>query len=432
MARLSQLINHLIDSPKLSSLTRPEYKRIRITAYLSIVCVFIALVYCIADLSSGVIYSIPAYGLLILNSLGVCIFLRKGVYIPAKVLLMVTINLVVFYASITDPFEAGAFMLFMPAGIASYAILGFHQRTKGYLLTAFTSLLFFVSFFGDIEIGNSTPSEFYVKLSFVINYTISITSSIMILYFLVELNSESEEELIGKEKAVSDKNRELTKVNQELDRFVYSVSHDLRSPLSSILGITNLARHAESKEQLIEYMKLIEGRIKVQDQFIREIIDYSRNERTHIEREHIVFISLINEIIEALRFHPGSEAINFHIDDVNRTELVVDKTRLRIILSNLISNSIKYQDTAKPNRSINVSIKATGREHIISVVDNGIGIASEHVPKVFKMFYRASETSTGSGLGLFITQEAVDKIGGTISVESKIGEGTVFTVRIPL
>jgi signal transduction histidine kinase len=119
-------------------------------------------------------------------------------------------------------------------------------------------------------------------------------------------------------------------------------------------------------------------------------------------------------------------------EDEHQTRMKVDKTRLRIILSNLINNSIKYQDVRKSHRSITIGIRSSSNEHSICVRDNGIGIATEHLAKVFDMFYRASENSSGSGLGLFITQEAVEKIGGTITVESKIGEGTSFTVKLPL
>jgi signal transduction histidine kinase len=183
---------------------------------------------------------------------------------------------------------------------------------------------------------------------------------------------------------------------------------------------------------LIDYMKLIEGRIKAQDQFIREIIDYSRNVRTHVEKEEIVASTLIQEIIESLRYQPGAESISFQVEeDEHHTKLVVDKTRLRIILSNLINNSIKYQDPRKEQRSIVVGICKVRNEHAITVRDNGVGIAKEHLSKVFNMFYRASENSSGSGLGLFITQEAVDKLGGSISVDSRFGEGTTFTVTLP-
>jgi signal transduction histidine kinase len=432
MVTLSHFIHRSIESPQLSFLSRPDYKRVRITAYLSLVCIIIAVMYGITDLSNKVYYSAPAYGILLVSSITVLLLLRRGLYVPAKVLLMVTVNLVVFYASVTDPFETGAFLLYIPGGVASFAVLGFKDQMKSYYLILFTATLFFVSYFGDIHIGNTAPSQEYVVISFIINFVISMTATILVLYFLVELNSESERELIAKEKTVSEKNQELTKVNQELDRFVYSVSHDLRSPLSSILGITNLAKHAESKEQLVEYMKLIEGRIKAQDIFIREIIDYSRNVRTRVEKEEIVVADLIHEIIESLRYQAGAEGIHFHVeDDEYQTRIAVDKTRLRIILSNLINNSIKYQDVRKDHRTITIGIRSSRHEHSVSVRDNGIGIATEHVPKVFDMFYRASENSSGSGLGLFITQEAVEKIGGTIAVESKIGEGTTFTVKFP-
>jgi signal transduction histidine kinase len=256
MVTLSHLIHRSIESPQLSFLSRPDYKRVRITAYLSVVCIIIAVMYGITDLSNKVYYSAPAYGILLVNSITVFLLLRRSLYVPAKVLLMITVNLVVFYASVTDPLETGAFLLYVPAGVTSFAVLGFKDQIKSYYLILFTSTLFIVSYFGGINLGNAMPSPEYIKISFVFNFVIAMTGTVLVLYFLVELNSESEKELITKEKTVSEKNQELTKVNQELDRFVYSVSHDLRSPLSSILGITNLAKHAESKEQLVEYMKL--------------------------------------------------------------------------------------------------------------------------------------------------------------------------------
>src|SRR5690349_3263073 len=132
MIRLSQLIRRLFESPRLSLLTRPEYKRIQITAYLSILCIIISIVYSIADLSSGVLYSFPTYGILLINSVVVFSLLRKSLFVPAKILLMITVNLVVFYASIADPMEAGTYLLFIPAGVASFAVLGFQDRLKSY------------------------------------------------------------------------------------------------------------------------------------------------------------------------------------------------------------------------------------------------------------------------------------------------------------
>jgi hypothetical protein len=130
MFRLNSLIQRLINSPELTLLKRPEYKRIKIAAYLSVVCIFIAIVYWFIDLSSGVLYSSPAYAFLLFNSMAVLFFLKRARFTLAKVLLAVTINLVVFYASITDPFESGTFILYVSAGVASFAIHGFQERIK--------------------------------------------------------------------------------------------------------------------------------------------------------------------------------------------------------------------------------------------------------------------------------------------------------------
>lgn len=430
MFRLNSLIQRLINSPELTLLKRPEYKRIKITAYMSVVCIFIAIVYWFVDLSSGVLYSSPAYTFLLLNALAVLFFLRRGRFTLAKVLLAVTINLVVFYASITDPFESGAFILFVSAGVASFAILGFQERIKSYYLAVFTSILFLLSYAGEINLGNTMPSDSYVQLSFIVNYIIAIISAVLVLYFLVELNNESEQELMNKERAVTEKNKQLTKVNQELDRFVYSVSHDLRSPLSSIMGIINLAKYAGSKEELMELVQLIEGRVKAQEKFISEIISYSRNSRTRVERVRVSLTEVVNEVLESLRYLPGFERIDFRIQDNDKLHLLVDRTRLKVILLNLISNAIKYQDPARTDPFVEISLREEKRYLAIHIRDNGVGIAEEHLHKIFDMFYRASETSTGSGLGLYIAQEVIEKMGGTLSVKSKVGDGTAFIVRL--
>jgi signal transduction histidine kinase len=269
-----------------------------------------------------------------------------------------------------------------------------------------------------------------VKMSFIVNYVIAIISAVLVLYFLVELNNESEQELMNKERAVTEKNKQLTKVNQELDRFVYSVSHDLRSPLSSIMGIINLTKYAGSKEEILELVQLIEGRVKAQEKFINEIISYSRNSRTRVERTRVSLTEVVNEVLESLRYLPGFEGIDFRTEDSDKLQLLVDRTRLKVILLNLISNAIKYRDTTKPKTTVVVSLREEKRHMAIHVQDNGLGIAEEHLHKIFDMFYRASETSTGSGLGLYIAQEVVEKMGGTLSVKSKLGEGTTFIVRL--
>ena len=108
-----------------------------------------------------------------------------------------------------------------------------------------------------------------------------------------------------------------------------------------------------------------------------------------------------------------------------------DGRRISIILKNLISNSIKYHDFKKNNQFIRVEIAYSGSSAIVTVADNGIGIDKEHLDNIFKMFYRADEGSKGSGLGLYIVKETVDKLNGRIEVVSEASKGTSFKITIP-
>jgi signal transduction histidine kinase/ligand-binding sensor domain-containing protein len=224
-------------------------------------------------------------------------------------------------------------------------------------------------------------------------------------------------------------NAELRKLNNELDRFVYSTSHDLRAPLASILGLINLSRL--EKENREEYLNLIEKSVRKLDEFISEIIDYSRNARLEIEPVHIDFQTIVASILEDLEYLEENVSVKKNISISGSGQYFNDKTRLRIILSNLISNAIKYRNTWITDPRVNITISYNTRQAVLMVEDNGIGIVPDQLENIFKMFHRGSEQSKGSGLGLYIVKETVDKLGGTVTVKSKVGEGTAFEVIIP-
>jgi signal transduction histidine kinase len=336
----------------------------------------------------------------------------------------------VFWAASNDPFETGAFLFFIPAGIGSFAILAVEHYRIGFALAAFTTVLFFLAYFGDLHlIAAPPPSEAYIRISFIINYFISLTISLLAVYFLMNLNRHSENELIDKENLAHQKNTELQKVNTELDRFVYSVSHDLRSPLSSILGLTNLASKTHNAAELEEILDMIRGRVSAQDHFIRDIMDYARNARTEVISEPVKLRPIVEEVVSSLRFNSNAEKIAFRIQIPENLVVTLDRIRLSIILSNLISNAIKYHDLRKNEPFIEIGYLV--EKSVLYVKDNGIGIMPEHHEKIFNMFYRGSDRSTGSGLGLFITKEAVTKLGGRIEMNSVYGAGSTFYVHTP-
>jgi signal transduction histidine kinase len=254
----------------------------------------------------------------------------------------------------------------------------------------------------------------------------------MTISFMLNINEESEKELQKLAEEVEAKNRDLEKTNSELDRFLYSTSHDLRSPLSSIKGLINVAQHDTRDEKMHGYFRMMEGRVERLEDFIKDIIDYSKNKRTEVKHESVDFNALVNEVSENFKYAEGASGIVFkkgiHIDHL----VWIDKGRLNVILNNLLANAIKYHDLRKEHRWIAVDVNNSGNSIKIKVSDNGTGIQREHQEKIFEMFYRGTLLSSGSGLGLYIVKQAVEKMEGTIKVQSVPGEGSSFLVTLPV
>jgi len=225
-------------------------------------------------------------------------------------------------------------------------------------------------------------------------------------------------------------NKELSKRNMELDNFVYSVSHDLRAPIASVLGLINLARHDKDPAMKDTYLDLINSSALQQDHFIREILDQSRNSRLEVRREEVMFQPIIDETFNQLSFAtPTGKAVEKVIQVRQDRPFYCDRWRLKVILNNIISNAIRYRNGRDP--VIKVDVEVNGKAAHVSIQDNGKGIAPEHLQKVCQMFYRATDDGAGSGLGLYIVKEAVDKLNGSLDIDSKVGEGTTVRLVIP-
>jgi signal transduction histidine kinase len=247
-----------------------------------------------------------------------------------------------------------------------------------------------------------------------------------------KLNASSERELKDLAEEVNGKNVHLEKTNAELDRILYSTSHDLRSPLSSIKGLVNIARMETADEKIQRYLDMMIGRVDRLDFFIKDIIDYSKNARTQISTEPVDFDVLLSEVTDNLKYIEGAESIQFNKKVSLAHTVSADKNRLSVVLNNLMANAIKYHDPHKENQWIDVHVSNSDGTIKITVADNGMGIEPEHQKKVFDMFYRGTLQSDGSGLGLYIVKETVSKMKGTIAVKSTAGKGSAFLVTFPV
>lgn len=230
---------------------------------------------------------------------------------------------------------------------------------------------------------------------------------------------------------LKNQNKTLQKVNKELDSFVYSASHDLKAPLASIAGLISLVRREEDLQSRQVYYDMIERSIGRLDQFISDIIDYSRNARLEKEAEPVKFEEIIQEVFNDLEYMTGARDIQKIINVSQEVVFKTDPTRLKVIFRNLISNAIKYGCSHEGNDRIEVDCNVGSKKATICIRDYGPGISEAHRKKIFNMFYRADENGTGTGLGLYIVKETVAKLNGKIKLVTTEGEGSSFVVDIP-
>jgi signal transduction histidine kinase len=257
---------------------------------------------------------------------------------------------------------------------------------------------------------------------------INFLSLNLVLTLSVALIVASMEKSLRKEKrarrAKSEETLELRKVNAELDRFVYSASHELRAPLTSLLGLVSLARLDQPGAGQLAYLQMMEQSVHRLDKFIGDIVHYSRNARLEVALVPVEMGKLIEEVFQDLSYLEGVTHIR-RVVTLGQEVVHTDPTRLKVLLNNLLSNAIKYHNLSQADPYILVEVSTTDQNVLIRVTDNGSGIEPEHQQKVFQMFYRASEQANGSGLGLYIVQETLHKLGGSITLSSP------FTIYLP-
>lgn len=237
-------------------------------------------------------------------------------------------------------------------------------------------------------------------------------------------------ELKNAQEVMAQNNVELKKINSELDNFVYSISHDLRSPLLSIKGIISLIIHSENLDaNTVQLLEMADKSVSRLDGTIQEILEYSRNSRLNVSYESFNLKEMVSTIFDDLKFS-NKDPFEIELNFDSNEEVYSDKSRVGILLKNIIGNSVKYK---RDNVASRISFSMYRKNGKISLVvkDNGEGISEANKDKIFNMFFRGTTASVGTGLGLYICKEIVAKLGGAISVDSQLGVGTTMTVILP-
>lgn len=246
---------------------------------------------------------------------------------------------------------------------------------------------------------------------------------------LLKANEQLSESQVSLQKTVG----KLEARNNELDNLVYKISHDIRSPLSSMLGLLDLIKQKTLDEEVAQMIDFVENRAQRLDGFIRKMLDFARASRIERSTQPIELEEVVREILKDLNHYKHFKEIEQKIEIAPQVStLYSDPLRIQIVLSNLISNAVKYQNPYRENKFLHVRIyKHSPIWLCIQVADNGIGVRKEHAQHVFEMFYRGTDATEGSGLGLYIVKQTVDQLGGKIDIETTYGEGTTMTLFLP-
>ena len=421
--------------PKLGSerMLLSTVKRNILAGKICLFCVVLSFFHVMLDASQG-LYESVMVDVLFAIIVGIAWLLNRCKYHrTSKIFVLTSLNLLfAFFVSVL-PRDIGIYLYYFPLIVASSALFGSGEKIYRYAFNALPILFFTLLIFSGFDLLRSIQFESPANVNafFAVNAFSTAAITIICVNFMQSLNVSSERELKQLAEEVNGKNINLEKTNAELDRFLYSTSHDLRSPLSSIKGLVNIARAETTDPKLQGYFSMMIDRVDKLDFFIKDIIDYSKNARTDIRREPVDFNKLLDEVTDNLKYIEGAQAIQFRTKVSLGHPVNADKNRLSIILNNLIANAIKYHDPRKEDQWIDVQVTNSNNTIKVRVSDNGTGIEPEHHNKVFDMFYRGTIQSKGSGLGLYIVKETVAKMHGTIGMESTPGLGSSFLITIP-
>src|SRR5688572_32414663 len=323
-----------------------EFRQALLSGEFAIIGVFFCIVSGFFNYNIGYIETLPVLGgtafFLIIS-----IFLhRSGNHSLANYILLATMNISVYILTSSESAKTGSFLFFIVSSIASFAVFSYHERLLSILFAVFTYVLFALAYFIDFSIlPQRSYSDDVLLFCIIINFTAALPATVMTVYLLKSLNHHNALELV-------ENNMLLSRTNAELDRFVYSTSHDLRAPLTSIMGLIDITLDSQNPNDVKRYLSLMKDRVHSLDHFIKDITDYSRNNRLEVKREPVKLKDLAQEVWESLKFSPDAENIDFRIDVSDDVYIDSDKSRLRVIISNLISNAVRYHDVKKDTQYI--------------------------------------------------------------------------------
>jgi PAS domain S-box-containing protein len=225
--------------------------------------------------------------------------------------------------------------------------------------------------------------------------------------------------------------KQLEMINKELNTFLYMASHDLKGPLATVIGLTQIAKNETNEPHIQKYLNLIMQSTSKLDKSLMNLMRIMKIKEGGQQSEPVDFDHMIEGVKDSLNEIEGFNEVKIETEVKLSSPFYCDSSILNSILQNLIENGIKYRSTQNGTPFVHIKVSEIGSSVVLEVEDNGKGIDPRFKDRIFDMFYRATSESKGSGLGLYIVKNAVEKINGSIDVFGRPEGGTIFTVVLP-
>jgi signal transduction histidine kinase len=363
-------------------------------------------------------------------------FLFKQVMVLAIILLLLLTSASI---SIIDQLVTPAITPLIIASIAMSVLFLIHP-----LISLFLFTVNFVFFYLLLPLTQNNPE---IILSNRVNAVTAIVLGFLVSYLLWKANHNKliQEKLIAsQQRQLEEKNLELSKqaerlteLNATKDKFFSIIAHDLRSPFSSVVGLSEILAERVSKKEFDTIEKIshtIRSSAQQTLELLMNLLDWSRSQTGRIEYdpEYFQLATLINENVDLLEGTANQKTIRINRELDNKLLVFADKEMISTIVRNLLSNAIKFT-----NNGGQISLKtfASENEWVLSVKDNGVGIDESSLKKLFRIeetySTRGTQNEKGTGLGLILCKEFTEKHGGKIWVSGVAGKGSTFRISIP-
>ncbi|MDB5152715.1 MAG: His Kinase (phospho-acceptor) protein [Mucilaginibacter sp.] len=261
-------------------------------------------------------------------------------------------------------------------------------------------------------------------------FIVNVLIMLVIVYSSLSSAAIMIRNLANSKQKILEQNENLQVINAGLDKFVFNVTHDLRSPLASLVGLIDLIDDETDLDQIKEYTLMMKGSLEKQDSFINEMLTFIKSKHTGVNKTECSLITIVDNVISQNNYYSGGKGIMFY-KELELTQIQSDALKLQVILNNLVSNSVKYSDWKKPEQWVKVKSYRSDTQMIIEVEDNGLGIRQKDQERIFDKFYMSGDNQRSSGIGLYLVKDAVTQLNGKIEVQSEPGLCSKFMVSIP-